>query len=378
MSQNVDISIDKNDLTCAICLEIFNDPTTLRCGHTYCMTCITVVKESNQLNHDCPTCKVPIGNILTPNAFVKNMVALFKKSQTGENKKEKLINITYEDIMYKHSDNLSVRIDNLSVRIDNMSDSNVLKYAKLCSEHDWCDLYNNCYMKEYRIKLEDNDPDRLIKEYQRREYIKIYMIEYIRFMILKIVTNDHKIINDNFNLSVTYTIDDIWHHHMLIPANYFEFCNRLGSIIEHNPLTETKNWGPRYESTVIAYKLYFKMDLPYNIWKPPCRSDYLCCRCKEIKTFNMHYNNYIKENPNKVGKNSLFCKMLTGKTIVLNHIDFDLDIAYLYSAIAKIERMGLCQFSIVYASKYLYPGEKMSKYLQNESTIHIIMKLSGC
>ncbi|MGH0157123.1 UNVERIFIED_CONTAM: hypothetical protein FKN15_032959 [Acipenser sinensis] len=51
------------ELECVICAELFTDPTTIRCGHSYCMECIMTFRQSktNKYNkYSCPICKDPL------------------------------------------------------------------------------------------------------------------------------------------------------------------------------------------------------------------------------------------------------------------------------------------------------------------------------
>ena len=38
-------------LECAICMDIFDDPISLSCGHTFCRTCLCDMREKK-----CPLC----------------------------------------------------------------------------------------------------------------------------------------------------------------------------------------------------------------------------------------------------------------------------------------------------------------------------------
>ncbi|KAJ1453593.1 hypothetical protein M885DRAFT_523818 [Pelagophyceae sp. CCMP2097] len=45
----------REELTCSICLDVFDDPACLPCGHQFCRVCITEAFE--RLTHECPHCK---------------------------------------------------------------------------------------------------------------------------------------------------------------------------------------------------------------------------------------------------------------------------------------------------------------------------------
>ena len=59
-SPAVNISSDRSPYTCAVCLESYfqRQPTTTRCGHVFCLACIT---EAIRLTHKCPMCNARVG-----------------------------------------------------------------------------------------------------------------------------------------------------------------------------------------------------------------------------------------------------------------------------------------------------------------------------
>lgn len=45
-------------LTCSICFDIFTDPVTLTCGHSYCMKCLEdYLRGRAKTRKDCPDCR---------------------------------------------------------------------------------------------------------------------------------------------------------------------------------------------------------------------------------------------------------------------------------------------------------------------------------
>ncbi|XP_040293435.1 nuclear factor 7, brain-like [Bufo bufo] len=53
-------SVDlKEELTCPICLNLFTDPATLKCGHNYCQECIEAVLDTQERSaaFTCPQCR---------------------------------------------------------------------------------------------------------------------------------------------------------------------------------------------------------------------------------------------------------------------------------------------------------------------------------
>ena len=70
-----------DDLQCVICHDIFDRPTTLLCGHTYCMGCIFDYLEENP---SCPTCKAFVANNnLKVNIAIQKLTERYRRRETA-------------------------------------------------------------------------------------------------------------------------------------------------------------------------------------------------------------------------------------------------------------------------------------------------------
>ncbi|XP_016424336.1 E3 ubiquitin/ISG15 ligase TRIM25-like [Sinocyclocheilus rhinocerous] len=79
------ISVDLDQFSCSVCLDLLKDPVTIPCGHSYCMICIT-----NYWNQDdqkgiyrCPLCKQIFTTrpVLGKNVVFAEMVEELKKTR---------------------------------------------------------------------------------------------------------------------------------------------------------------------------------------------------------------------------------------------------------------------------------------------------------
>ncbi|KAG9351775.1 hypothetical protein JZ751_023026 [Albula glossodonta] len=68
----------QKELICPICLDFFDDPVILKCGHNFCRGCILTHWEENgddDVGYRCPECRQVFGKIsFTTNYLVKNLV----------------------------------------------------------------------------------------------------------------------------------------------------------------------------------------------------------------------------------------------------------------------------------------------------------------
>ncbi|XP_039373109.1 E3 ubiquitin-protein ligase TRIM41-like [Mauremys reevesii] len=75
---------------CSICLDYFNDPVILKCGHNFCRSCITqYLKDSkNSPSYPCPQCREAFGEgEFQPNWQLRNVVDVAKKIPEPRGKK---------------------------------------------------------------------------------------------------------------------------------------------------------------------------------------------------------------------------------------------------------------------------------------------------
>ncbi|KAM9120124.1 zinc finger protein RFP-like isoform 1-T2 [Pangshura tecta] len=47
----------QDELSCSICLEYFQDPVSIHCGHNFCRACISQCWEETDTNFSCPQCR---------------------------------------------------------------------------------------------------------------------------------------------------------------------------------------------------------------------------------------------------------------------------------------------------------------------------------
>ncbi|KAM4551929.1 E3 ubiquitin-protein ligase TRIM21-like [Odontesthes bonariensis] len=70
----------EDQFLCSICLDVFTDPVTTRCGHNFCKSCITQHWDVNVL-YKCPMCKENFSTRpqLRVNTFIRELVAEFRR-----------------------------------------------------------------------------------------------------------------------------------------------------------------------------------------------------------------------------------------------------------------------------------------------------------
>ena len=68
----------QSTLKCSICYEVMYAPTTLPCGHSYCMICINDTRRFTSLPSKCPTCREPFTMSHAINVQLQNLIIVSK------------------------------------------------------------------------------------------------------------------------------------------------------------------------------------------------------------------------------------------------------------------------------------------------------------
>uniref|UniRef100_A0A8D0E857 RING-type E3 ubiquitin transferase n=1 Tax=Salvator merianae TaxID=96440 RepID=A0A8D0E857_SALMN len=81
----------EEELTCSICLCIFESPVTTPCGHNFCLPCLDLTWGELQKNFSCPHCRCCFESRpeLKKNTVLCRVVEQFQLTQDGPSSKEK-------------------------------------------------------------------------------------------------------------------------------------------------------------------------------------------------------------------------------------------------------------------------------------------------
>ncbi|XP_029456338.1 E3 ubiquitin/ISG15 ligase TRIM25-like isoform X2 [Rhinatrema bivittatum] len=85
ISTTVSLQLSKDRLLCSICLDVFQDPVSLICGHNFCQTCINDhwFKKQHWSRYQCPMCRKEFSSKPYPekNALLGDIAEEFRRAQ---------------------------------------------------------------------------------------------------------------------------------------------------------------------------------------------------------------------------------------------------------------------------------------------------------
>uniref|UniRef100_A0A3B4BY63 FinTRIM family, member 87 n=2 Tax=Pygocentrus nattereri TaxID=42514 RepID=A0A3B4BY63_PYGNA len=88
MAAAATISVDEDQFSCPVCLEILRDPVTIPCGHSYCMDCIKGYwrKTEHKAGYSCPQCRRGFNPrpVLARNTMLAELVGKLREAVVQE------------------------------------------------------------------------------------------------------------------------------------------------------------------------------------------------------------------------------------------------------------------------------------------------------
>ncbi|XP_040202416.1 E3 ubiquitin/ISG15 ligase TRIM25-like isoform X2 [Rana temporaria] len=79
----------RQELNCSICLDVYRDPVTLSCGHSFCLGCIhhPIGNHNRSRAYTCPQCRQPSKSPLKKNIVLSRLAERFHSGQPEEGRK---------------------------------------------------------------------------------------------------------------------------------------------------------------------------------------------------------------------------------------------------------------------------------------------------
>ncbi|XP_018417671.1 PREDICTED: nuclear factor 7, ovary-like [Nanorana parkeri] len=134
----------RDELNCSICLNVYEDPVMLRCGHNFCSTCIGKVLTAQEGSgmYSCPQCRMQFEErpALQRNLVLRNIAERFRSTHAEEEPSGVLCTYCINSLTpaVKTCVNCEASLCEGHVKVHNKSSEHVLIEPTTCLENRKC------------------------------------------------------------------------------------------------------------------------------------------------------------------------------------------------------------------------------------------------
>ncbi|KAL4449917.1 hypothetical protein ABPG74_015036 [Tetrahymena malaccensis] len=208
----------KNETRCAICLDIFEDPVTTFCQHTYCKKCLENHIRSNGAKQAfCPLCKMPVGKrnyIPDKKAQVLASIILnikpIKKIQITETPKKDLLSTRKRKASELHQPLKTYEISSNQIQSVQKNENSIISSSnnnskpKTRKRNDKINILVSNMPEEFQHEV-----DKFCKLYKAKQF-KDYHEQLTHLVVFPIDQKDDKIIAKRTLKYLSALVEGIW------------------------------------------------------------------------------------------------------------------------------------------------------------------------
>uniref|UniRef100_A0A8C6UDD4 E3 ubiquitin-protein ligase TRIM39-like n=1 Tax=Neogobius melanostomus TaxID=47308 RepID=A0A8C6UDD4_9GOBI len=180
MMASLSCVMSEDQFLCCICLEVFTDPVTTSCGHSFCKTCIDKHWDSS-VQYRCPICKEHFRAKpqLKTNTFISEMISQFKRKSQQQ---------SFENLVMQ-------AVGPGDVRCDVCPKARAIKsclacVASYCQSHLENHLTIPRLQRHQLVEPVENLKDRLCAQHGKT--LELFCRDDSKFICLRCTLSDHK------------------------------------------------------------------------------------------------------------------------------------------------------------------------------------------